>query len=238
MAQNGGARLPQSSAPAVGITLSQPRPDGLRNGNYYTETPLRPAKNEKWEKTTRKLDTGRCASTTAAAAAVAPVHRSRVSPAPLLPRSRVGPCGSVSVTFTKSKSKGTETETTETNSSDSIVCVSCGKCKCLACREPRALPSKWICNSRYECSAEALVDTVSCMCCVKGVFYHCTKDGDMDDDVSCADRPCSCSDDRRCVRWSCMGALSLFMPCLLCYWPLKGCLKGLETCYARYHTRG
>ncbi|GFY57018.1 hypothetical protein TNIN_124601 [Trichonephila inaurata madagascariensis] len=53
---------------------------------------------------------------------------------------------------------------------DSIICRQCRRCKCEACRNPRHLPSKWICNNKCLCSASNIVDYCSCMCCVRGLF--------------------------------------------------------------------
>ena len=56
---------------------------------------------------------------------------------------------------------------------DSIICSECNRCRCQSCRTPRPLPSKWLCGDKCLCSAESCVDYVSCLCCVKGLFYHC-----------------------------------------------------------------
>ncbi|KAG8198027.1 hypothetical protein JTE90_001865 [Oedothorax gibbosus] len=116
---------------------------------------------------------------------------------------------------------------------DSIICRQCRRCRCAACRRGRALPSRWICNNKCLCSPHTAVDYCSCMCCVRGLFYHWAKDYEMDSDVSCADQPCSCAPHHRLLRWGCLGLLSLPLPCLCCYWPLKGCVKACEGCYAR-----
>ncbi|KAG7463754.1 hypothetical protein MATL_G00180000 [Megalops atlanticus] len=113
-------------------------------------------------------------------------------------------------------------------------CEDCGKCKCEECTCPRTLPSCWVCDRRCVCSAQNLVDYGTCVCCVKCLFYHCSSD---DEDV-CADKPFSCSQSHCCVRWSAMGILSLFMPCLLCYLPAKGCLRLCQGCYDRVKRPG
>lgn len=121
---------------------------------------------------------------------------------------------------------------------DSIICRECRRCKCEACRTPRPLPSKWICNDKFPCSAPALVDYCSCLCCVKGLFYHLTKDYEMDSDVSCADKPCSCAPRKCCARWTCLGLLSLALPCLCFYWPLRGCVRLCELGYSGVTGKG
>lgn len=67
------------------------------------------------------------------------------------------------------------------------------------------------------------------MCLVKGIFYHCTED--EDDEGSCADKPCSCSQANCCARWSFMAALSFVLPCLVCYLPATGLAKLGQKCY-------
>ncbi|KAJ8407087.1 hypothetical protein AAFF_G00287630 [Aldrovandia affinis] len=113
-------------------------------------------------------------------------------------------------------------------------CEDCGKCRCEECTCPRALPSCWVCGRRCVCSAQNLLDYGTCVCCVKCLFYHCSSD---DEDV-CADKPCSCGQSHCCVRWSAMGVLSVFLPCLLCYLPAKGCLRLSQCCYDRVKRPG
>ncbi|XP_048094054.1 protein sprouty homolog 4 [Alosa alosa] len=112
-----------------------------------------------------------------------------------------------------------------------LLCERCGKCRCTECTLPRALPSCWVCHQACLCSAQSLVDAATCMCLVKGVFYHCAEDEDDGDEGSCADRPCSCGPAHRCARWSFMAALSMALPCLLCYLPAVGCAKLSQKCY-------
>lgn len=113
-------------------------------------------------------------------------------------------------------------------------CEDCGRCKCQECMCPRALPSCWMCGRRCMCSVQNAVDYGTCVCCVKGLFYHCSSD----DEDTCADKPFSCSQSHCCVRWSAMGLLSLFLPCLLCYLPAKGCLAACQSCYDRVKRPG
>uniref|UniRef100_A0A3Q3WSI1 Uncharacterized protein n=1 Tax=Mola mola TaxID=94237 RepID=A0A3Q3WSI1_MOLML len=110
-----------------------------------------------------------------------------------------------------------------------LLCEHCGKCRCTECTLPRTLPSCWVCNQECLCSAQSLVDAATCMCLVKGIFYHCTED--EDDEGSCADKPCSCSQANCCARWSFMAALSVVLPCLVCYLPATGLAKLGQKCY-------
>ncbi|XP_043913681.1 protein sprouty homolog 3 [Protopterus annectens] len=109
-----------------------------------------------------------------------------------------------------------------------FICEQCGKCKCNDCTAMQSLPSCWLCNQRCLCSLESIIDYATCLCCIKGLFYHCS----TDDEDNCADEPCSCTHGGHyCTRWAAMSLLSLFMPCLCCYPPAKGCLKLCHKCY-------
>lgn len=70
-----------------------------------------------------------------------------------------------------------------------------------------------------------LLDCCTCMCCVKGFFYHCTKD--TKDEGKIAEDPCSCQGSvNECMgRWGVMGIMSIFMPCLWCYLPFEAYFK-------------
>lgn len=116
-----------------------------------------------------------------------------------------------------------------------FICERCGKCKCSECTAPRTLPSCLACNGQCLCSAESALEHGTCMCLVKGLFYHCSNDDEGD---SCADHPCSLSHSHCCSRFLCMGLMSVLFPCLLCYPPVKGCLKACQSCYDRVHRPG
>ncbi|XP_061833269.1 protein sprouty homolog 1 [Nerophis lumbriciformis] len=111
-----------------------------------------------------------------------------------------------------------------------FICERCGKCKCGECTAPRALPACLACGGQCLCSAESALEHGTCMCLVKGAFYHCSNDDEGD---SCADHPCSPSRSHCCPRFLCMGLMSLLFPCLLCYPPVKGCLRACQGCYDR-----
>ncbi|MBN3302169.1 SPY1 protein, partial [Amia calva] len=125
--------------------------------------------------------------------------------------------------------------TVRTQPKPSFICEQCGKCKCGECTAPRTLPSCLACNRQCLCSAESMVENGTCMCLVKGIFYHCSNDDEGD---SCADNPCSLSQSHCCSRFLCMGLMSLLFPCLLCYPPAKGCVKMCQGCYDRVNRPG
>lgn len=93
------------------------------------------------------------------------------------------------------------------------VCRRCGRCMCsesIAAEQSSTLRR-----------ARSVVDVVSCICCVRTLFYHCLKD-DAGDELDCSDEPCACFDRPRCaVRWAVMGALLPCLPCLCLYPPLR-----------------
>ena len=93
----------------------------------------------------------------------------------------------------------------------SIICKSCGKCRCKDCNKRESNDS-----------CKFAVDCITCMCIVKPIFYHCLKDQDGEDD--CSDEPCSCCSQPHCfTRWSIMALLFPCLPCLACYLPLLSC---------------
>ncbi|KAL1505436.1 hypothetical protein ABEB36_005006 [Hypothenemus hampei] len=118
----------------------------------------------------------------------------------------------------------------------SVMCTSCGRCKCATCRAPKPLPEYWLCNGSCLVSADSIVDYGSCLCCVKGLFYHCSEADD--EDSRCADDPCGCDPDRRAARWGCLAALVCALPCLVLYWPLRGAKRAVELCYERHSRSG
>ncbi|XP_019957609.1 protein sprouty homolog 2 [Paralichthys olivaceus] len=108
-------------------------------------------------------------------------------------------------------------------------CENCGRCQCPECTTPRVLPSCWMCGRRCVCSAHGAVEYGTCVCCVKGLFYHCSSD----DEDTCADKPFSCSQSHCCMRWTTVSLLAVLFPCLLCYLPAKGCVAVCQSCYDR-----
>ncbi|XP_077407534.1 protein sprouty homolog 2 isoform X2 [Vanacampus margaritifer] len=108
-------------------------------------------------------------------------------------------------------------------------CERCGRCCCAECRHPRTLPSCWMCGRRCVCSLQHAVEFCTCVCCVKGLFYHCS----TDDEDTCADKPFSCTQEYCCIRWTAVTLLAVIFPCLLCYLPARGCVAACQSCYDR-----
>ena len=113
---------------------------------------------------------------------------------------------------------------------DSIICRRCGRCRCHACRAPRRLPERWLCDNSVHVSASSLVSCLSCMCAADAVLYHCGKDTLEDTSTG--------NIKGGKWRWVCAAAMSLVFPCLCCYLPLKGCQKVTEAAYAKATNNG
>ncbi|XP_075214515.1 sprouty-related protein with EVH-1 domain isoform X2 [Lycorma delicatula] len=63
------------------------------------------------------------------------------------------------------------------------------------------------------------IERVACLACARGVLYHCSSDGEEGDFNR---HPCDCGPG--CGRrWLCLALLSLVVPCLWCYPPLRAC---------------
>lgn len=119
-----------------------------------------------------------------------------------------------------------------------VICESCGRCKCGECTTPRPLPSRMACGGQCVCSAETALEYATCMCVVKGLFYHCSSEGGDDAGDSCADRPCSLTRPRCPARFLCMSLMTPVFPCLLCYPPCRACLGACRVCHDRLRRPG
>lgn len=118
------------------------------------------------------------------------------------------------------------------------MCPECGRCRCHSCQQPKRLPHRWMCNNFCLCSADAVIDYATCLCCVKAFMYHCCYEADSEED-SCPDDPCSCApDEMRTGRWTCLATMAFCLPCLWLYWPLQCGKRAVEACYARHSRQG
>lgn len=64
------------------------------------------------------------------------------------------------------------------------------------------------------------IENMSGMLCAQCMLYHCMKDSEGET----ASHPCSCSAEAGCTkRWIGLALLSLLVPCLWCYPPLRAC---------------
>ncbi|XP_072382583.1 sprouty-related, EVH1 domain-containing protein 2 isoform X1 [Diabrotica undecimpunctata] len=63
------------------------------------------------------------------------------------------------------------------------------------------------------------INRITCLGCAEGIDYHCASDEEGD----FAQHPCDCSDENCVKRWFCLTFLSILVPCLWLYPPLKMC---------------
>lgn len=95
--------------------------------------------------------------------------------------------------------------------------------RCKHCHEPFSHED----NARGSCEdapdgVEKCIECVTCVWCPKCIIYHCMSDPEGDYGHPCI---CDTSDDSNCKKWTALTILSLFVPCLWCYWPLMTCHK-------------
>lgn len=88
-------------------------------------------------------------------------------------------------------------------------------------------------NARGACeyapdSVLSCINTASCISCAHCMLYHCMADAEGD----FSQRPCSCSGSPRDCRrrWAGLALLSLLVPCLWCYLPLRACHRAAVSC--------
>ncbi|XP_055001835.1 sprouty-related, EVH1 domain-containing protein 3 isoform X5 [Sorex araneus] len=67
---------------------------------------------------------------------------------------------------------------------------------------------------------QLLVRRLSCLWCAESLLYHCLSDAEGDFSDPCA---CEPGHPRPAARWAALAALSLAVPCLCCYAPLRAC---------------
>ncbi|KAH8027775.1 hypothetical protein HPB51_009442 [Rhipicephalus microplus] len=74
----------------------------------------------------------------------------------------------------------------------------------------------------------ACINAASCISCAHCMLYHCMADAEGD----FSQRPCSCSGSPRDCRrrWAGLALLSLLVPCLWCYLPLRACHRAAVGC--------
>ncbi|KAI4471452.1 sprouty-related evh1 domain-containing protein family member [Holotrichia oblita] len=79
---------------------------------------------------------------------------------------------------------------------------------------------KGSCEYAPDC-IKSTINTITCIGCAQCLCYHCAADNEGD----FAQHPCECTtNDENCSRrWVCLTFLSIFVPCLWFYPPLKLC---------------
>ena len=225
-----------------GVTLTQPRPEPDREKNLYTEAPKKLPQQIgiSADLHTKQQHTSSFSSASTTASESSGGVNSQLSSISVIPTSKHNP-GKLKNHELPHGNNGKLTENGSGreffNAEESIFCQRCGKCKCEACVRPRKLPEKWLCGGTLLCSKKTVVDGLSCMFCVRGLFYHCTKDsqrGEIDPEKE----PCSCTGNQAAARWGIMIPLLPLIPCLIAY-PLWGaCAKMTESVYAKCTASG
>ncbi|XP_037772386.1 sprouty-related, EVH1 domain-containing protein 2-like isoform X2 [Penaeus monodon] len=107
------------------------------------------------------------------------------------------------------------------------------KARCRHCQETFTYDknSRGSCEYAPDCVRTA-IDTLTCISCAHGMLYHCMSDAEGD----FAHRPCECggpggTTDELCGRrWLGLTLLSLLVPCLWCYIPLRACHRCAVAC--------
>ncbi|XP_033112751.1 sprouty-related, EVH1 domain-containing protein 2-like isoform X2 [Anneissia japonica] len=82
-------------------------------------------------------------------------------------------------------------------------------------------------NRRGQCqyapdSTLHCIEKLTCYCLAEGLQYHCCSDGENDYSEGCS---CDPRQDGFCKKWTALSAISLCLPCLFCYLPLRACHK-------------
>jgi len=131
----------------------------------------------------------------------------------------------------KKESKAPASKSLSSECRESIICQRCGRCRCDEC-------------ARHKATGRRAVEICSCVSCFRHVVairrrrrrhrYDDNNDNDDDDDP-CACSPCR-SDCRR--RWALLAVLSVCLPCLCFYWPLRCVVGACSRCAGRAAVRG
>ncbi|XP_063980662.1 sprouty-related, EVH1 domain-containing protein 1 isoform X2 [Diachasmimorpha longicaudata] len=83
------------------------------------------------------------------------------------------------------------------------------------------------------------IATVSCLLCAKCMLYHCMSDAEGENSHNLEHNPCTCSTEDGCGRrWFGLALLSLIVPCLWLYPPLRAihwCGMACGICGGRHH---
>ena len=110
---------------------------------------------------------------------------------------------------------------------NTIICPECGQCRCSDCNGTRKLPERWLCEGNCRCSADSVVDALTCMWCVKSCFKTI-----IDNPDGSRVHPCACTESPKCLlRWTALAAFSLCLPCLCCYGPMRLGVCAATACY-------
>ena len=81
------------------------------------------------------------------------------------------------------------------------------------------------CKSKRRTKFDNVVEYCTCFLCLRSVVYNFVEE--EDDTSSLVDQPCQCEAPGRecCGRWTLIGLMVIFLPFLIFYPPLKGCIN-------------
>jgi len=101
--------------------------------------------------------------------------------------------------------------------------------QCMYCCEPF---DPELGNGRRKCqdAPDRVMDWInvaSCVCVADTVAYHCFADSEGDYEPTCV---CSRLSLHCVLKWTAAVLMSIFLPCLCCFWPLVGCRKCAMHC--------
>ncbi|XP_065203297.1 sprouty-related, EVH1 domain-containing protein 2-like isoform X2 [Planococcus citri] len=121
------------------------------------------------------------------------------------------------VMFKKHMSEHTGSELHFTMKAEKPQSLTCRHCRKTYTEEENV---KGSCEYAPDC-VRTSIDTVTCIPCARTMVYHCMSDSEG----NFAQQPCECdtSDSGCAKRWLGLAILSIILPCLWCYPPLKLC---------------
>jgi len=101
--------------------------------------------------------------------------------------------------------------------------------QCIYCCEPfdpEVKKGRPICRDAPDRVMD-LINVASCACVADTVAYHCFADSEGEYEPTCTCLRLSC---RSVLKWTVLVLLSMFLPCLCCFWPLVGCRRCAMFC--------
>ena len=103
------------------------------------------------------------------------------------------------------------------------------RAQCKYCDETYALGEnpRGSCKDAPDASLKC-INYVTCLFCARCMLYHCvSKEENWDDPYDCDNVE---EDELQCPKWSLLSCLTLFVPCLWCYFVLRGCHRCGTAC--------
>ncbi|XP_066517430.1 sprouty-related, EVH1 domain-containing protein 2 isoform X2 [Hoplias malabaricus] len=111
--------------------------------------------------------------------------------------------------------------------------------RCIYCRDmfDPEQNQRGICQEAPD-PVDTCIRRVSCTWCADSLLYHCMSDPEGE-----YSEPCSCDpgEEHFCLRWTALLGLSLVVPCMCCYIPLRAChhaARAVHCCGGRHKATG